>query len=1000
MRQRIKVTTLGIIGGLLVLLMVAAVGCNDPEPTAVPTATATTAPTVTPTPEPRPTPTPLTVEALVEATYAAMGALESAHIEGRITMTARDTGEEEGTVEMSMVGDYQAPDRARLSVSLTMEGNDFEADYTTIANETYIRFPGIDIWQVSDSSDGLDLRETLRFDPDGMENLVLIGEEELDGEKVYHLRGFLASDAGGLLNSVPGALVGMTPLGEVVVEVEFWIGVGDFLVRRTIQNIDIELSSGIGEGGELNLELDMRLSDYGGPVDIQAPDVESTFGTGPGYSETQAPTPIPAPTATPVPAIAIPPTPESTPTPAPTAKPPATATPPPPAPSPTASAPTMEPTASSTLSPEPTRTPTSESTAASDREILVEFYHATGGPNWEDNTNWLSAAPTGQWHGVSTDPSGRVVELLLPENRLSGEIPPELSNLANLQVVYIANNELSGEIPSELGRLRDLWLLSLSENTLSGCVPQGLRYVLLNDFPDLGLPFCGPPTPAASDSMDREALVALYNAADGANWTNNDNWLSDAPIGEWYGVTVDSNGRVIGLNLYNTGLGGEIPQELGNLTALRALSLENNRLSGEIPQELGNLTALQALNLGDNRLSGEIPQELGNLTALQALNLGGNQLSGEIPPWFGSLQNLSWLFLYDNQLSGEIPPELGSLAKLRRLFLSDNRLSGEIPQEFGSLTNLSSLFLSDNELSGCMPDSLLGVPDNDFSELSPLPCSYGTTEGSPEMDKAALVALYNATDGPNWTNNSNWLSDAPVGEWHGVTADPNGRVVALSLVNKGLVGKIPPELSGLTNLYQLDLSLNQLSGGIPMELGSLTNLLKLRLNRNQFSGEIPLKLGDLTNLQDLNLAGNQLSGEIPMELGSITSLQTLFLGNNQLSGEAPSWLGGLWNLAWLDLSLNRLSGEIPPELGNLSNLGVLALGGNELSGEIPPELGSLSNLWGLDLSGNQLSGEIPPKLGNLSNLLVLALDSGKRVKRWDTTGVGQPLQPLGVGPLR
>ena len=163
------------------------------------------------------------------------------------------------------------------------------------------------------------------------------------------------------------------------------------------------------------------------------------------------------------------------------------------------------------------------------------------------------------------------------------------------------------------------------------------------------------------------------------------------------------------------------------------------------------------------------------------------------------------------------------------------------------------------------------------------------------IDVTSLVALYNATDGPNWTNNSNWLTDAPVGEWHGVTADPYGRVVALSLVN-GLVGKMPPELSDLTNLYQLDLSLNQLSGEIPMELGSLTNLLQLRLNGNQISGEIPLKLGNLTNLQDLNPAGNQLGGEIPMELGSITSLQTLFLGNNQLSGEAPSWLGGLWNL--------------------------------------------------------------------------------------------------------
>ena len=282
--------------------MVAAAACDDPEPTATPTtaptatATATAPPTITPTTEPSPTPTPLSVEAVVEATAASMRALESAHIEGHITMTARVTGEEEGTVEMSMVGDYQAPDRTRLSVSLTIEGNDFEADYTSIANETYIQVPGADIWQVSDSSDGLDLRETLRFDPEGVENLALIGEEELEGEKVYHPRGFVASDAGGLLNSVPGGLAGMTPLGEVVVEVEFWIGVGDFLVRRTIQNIDIELSSNVIEDGKLHLELDMRLSDYGEPVDIQAPDVESALGTGPDYSEA---TPIPAPTATP-----------------------------------------------------------------------------------------------------------------------------------------------------------------------------------------------------------------------------------------------------------------------------------------------------------------------------------------------------------------------------------------------------------------------------------------------------------------------------------------------------------------------------------------------------------------------------------------------------------------------------------------------------------------------------------------------------------------------------
>ena len=154
---------------------------------------------------------------------------------------------------MRVTGDYQSPDRTRLSISLTFRGNDFVADYITIANETYIQVPGTDISQVSDSWDGLDLRETLRFDPDSMENLVLIGEEDLDGEKVYHLKGSLASDAEGLLNSVPGSLVMVIPIGGVLVGAEFWIGVEDFLVRRTIQNIDIELSSDMGKRGEWSL---------------------------------------------------------------------------------------------------------------------------------------------------------------------------------------------------------------------------------------------------------------------------------------------------------------------------------------------------------------------------------------------------------------------------------------------------------------------------------------------------------------------------------------------------------------------------------------------------------------------------------------------------------------------------------------------------------------------------------------------------------------------------
>ena len=68
------------------------------------------------------------------------------------------------------------------------------------------------------------------------------------------------------------------------------------------------------------------------------------------------------------------------------------------------------------------------------------------------------------------------------------------------------------------------------------------------------------------ENPDRAALVALYNATAGRNWVNNENWLTDAPLSEWYGVHVSGAGRVQGLQLMDNNLVGPIPVELGNLS--------------------------------------------------------------------------------------------------------------------------------------------------------------------------------------------------------------------------------------------------------------------------------------------------------------------------------------------------------------------------------------------------------------------------------------------------
>ena len=276
----------------------------------------------------------------------------------------------------------------------------------------------------------------------------------------------------------------------------------------------------------------------------------------------------------------------------------------------------------------------------SDREVLEVFYDSTGGASWTNRTNWKTSAPLGEWHGVRTDPAGRVTELELYDNGLTGLIPPALGDLASLRSLDLNFNALTGPIPAALGSLVSLNGLSLSGNELTG------------------------PVPAALGSLvNLERLDLSWNE-----------------------------------------LTGPVPAALGNLVNLRELGLGWNELTGPIPGELGSLVNLRGLYLGGNDLTGPIPSELGSLVNLRGLYLGGNDLTGPIPSELGSLVNLRGLSFRWNELTGPIPGELGSLVNLRELSLARNNLTGPIPGELGGLANLRELELTYNwGLSGTLP---------------------------------------------------------------------------------------------------------------------------------------------------------------------------------------------------------------------------------------------------------------------------------------------------------
>ena len=676
-----------------------------------------------------------------------------------------------------------------------------------------------------------------------------------------------------------------------------------------------------------------------------------------------------------------------------------------------------------------------------DRAALVALYEATDGPNWINSENWLTDAPLGEWFGVETNREGRVVTLAMSywdsqteqwvSNGVSGPIPPELGNLANLERLYLHENDLTGPIPTELGRLANLERLYLHENDLTGPIPTELGRL-----------------------ANLERLFLHENDLTG-------------PI-------PTELGRLANLErlfLHENDLTGPIPTELGRLANLERLFLHENDLTGPIPTELGRLTDLEVLYLGGNDLTGPIPTELGRLTDLEALSLGSNDLTGLIPPELGELASLTWLSLRNNDLTGPIPRSLLDLARLTRFYfrgneglcapgvagfadwlgamedtsgpycnesdvgvlnllyetsggpdwtnssrwletpaldewygvtadalgrvvtldLSRNGLAGGLPGNLGFLAHVTELRIADNpDLSGRLPLSLVDLSlralhyagtelcapvDTSYRNwLSAIPSHEGTgAECGPLSDREILEIFYEATGGPNWIHSQNWRTDAPLGEWYGVEVDDQGRVDELRFLANGLAGWIPRELGGLANLRSLYLYRDDLTSSIPPELGNLAKLERLSLGENDLTGPIPPELGNLANLESLSLHENDLTGPIPPKLGNLANLWRLNLSANRLTGPIPRELGDLTNLGYLYAGRNDLTGRIPPELGGMADLRRLNLAANRLTGPIPPELGGLAALSILYLGENELTGPVPPEFGGLMRLRELAL---------------------------
>jgi hypothetical protein len=530
---------------------------------------------------------------------------------------------------------------------------------------------------------------------------------------------------------------------------------------------------------------------------------------------------------------------------------------------------------------------TAQAVNTADSLALVDLYNSTGGPNWVNHTNWLTASPASTWFGISLNGSNRIGSIFLPNNNLVGSLPSSIGNLTvPFFLIDVNYNRLSGPLPASMVNF-NYGVMFLSHNQFSGALPDfpqsslqfldisynNFTFADLEPFDEINpLHLIAAVTPQADLPLIQNNST-LSIAAGGTVAYNTYTWYENGTvvatkIGDstyvstgpgTYSVTV-TNSHALNLTLFsiqnlntqdslalidlynstagngwviNNGWATNIPAAswagvVARFGKVSELNLTANNLSGAIPSSIGNLIAPSKIDFSVNQLSGSIPSAFGNLQSLLTLNLDSNRLTGNIPSTLGALNNVTTLDLSINQLTGSIPSSLGNLSTLRNLNLGNNQLSGNIPAELGKLANCTNILLSNNLLSDTIPASI-----------------------------------------GNCTN-----------------------LLQLALDHNQLTGQIPPSIARLQNLGGLILSYNHLTGTIPDSISYIPSLFDIYVDNNQLTGSLPDSLSKDPNVRQIHAQNNNLSGKINTNLAALPISVFYLFGNKYNFSAFPINLSG------------------------------------------------------------------------------------------------------------
>ena len=178
-----------------------------------------------------------------------------------------------------------------------------------------------------------------------------------------------------------------------------------------------------------------------------------------------------------------------------------------------------------------------------------------------------------------------------------------------------------------------------------------------------------------------------------------------------------------------------------------------------------------------------------------------------------------------------------------------------------------------------------------------------------ETARKSLVALYESTNGHDWSNSLNWCTDASLDQWYGLIVNEYGEVTRISMYSNALSGTLPQKLEGFAPLFSFSLSKNSIEGNIPSYIYGMSNV---DLTYNCFESISDVEEPESAVVQTLYIYDNQIEGQLPENIPLISNLAILDARNNKFSGSMPESYGRFFERGGnLRLNGNNLTGPLP-----------------------------------------------------------------------------------------